>query len=397
MHTERNKMSRKLYLDSNLLIIYSITLVAIQGVSSLTPAFPEIKDSFGISPEEVGVLITFFTLPGVILTPVLGVLADRYGRKKILVPALMLFGVAGGLCFFAESFTMLLFLRFLQGVGAASLGSLNVTLIGDIFSGHDRGAAMGYNASVLSMGTFSYPLIGGVLASIGWNYPFVLPPLAIIVGMIVLFKLKNPEPAKETTLKEYFIATWKIVSQRSILGLFSVSVFTFIILYGPYLSYFPFLIGDHFDQPPHIIGVLMSSASLATVFSSAQMGKFIKRFSERRLMLLACIFYFSSMVMTPFIDNVWLLIIPSVLFGIGQGMNLPSLLSLLTSLAPMNQRGAVMSFNGMVLRLGQTLGPLVMAPIYALWGLNGTFFMGAVIAVLMFFMMFILIKPKLVK
>lgn len=386
-------MSRKLFLNSNLLIIYAITLIAIQGVSSLTPAFPAIKNYFSMTPKEVGLLITFFTLPGVILTPVLGVLADRYGRKKILVPSLILFGIAGGACFFAHEFSELLILRFLQGIGAASLGSLNVTLIGDIFSGNERGAAMGYNASMLSMGTFSYPLIGGFLASIGWNFPFVLPPLAVVVGLLVLFQLKNPEPSENTNLKEYFIATWKIVSQRSIIGLFSVSILTFIILYGPYLTYFPFLIGDHFKMPPHIIGILMSSASVATIFSSAQMGKAIKRFGERKLMLLSCGFYLISMIMIPFIENVWLLILPSMLFGIGQGMNLPSLLSLLTSLAPMNQRGAVMSFNGMVLRLGQTLGPLVMAPIYGLWGLDGTYLVGSVIALIMFIMIFVLVTP----
>jgi ACDE family multidrug resistance protein len=387
-------MSKKLFFNRNLLVIYSITLIAIQGVSSLTPAFPDIRSAFNISTEQVGYLITFFTFPGVILTPVLGVLADRYGRKKVMIPSLFLFGIAGGACYFTTDFATLLGLRFIQGVGAASLGSLNVTLIGDIFSGKDRGTAMGYNASVLSLGTFSYPLIGGGLATLGWNYPFLLPPLAIVVGLLVLMFLKNPEPVKDSTLKEYFKTTWAIITQRSIIGLFSVSVLTFVILYGPYLSYLPFLIGDTFGMPAHVIGIIVSSASLATIFSSAQIGKFIHKYGERKLMLLSCFFYAGSMLMAPFVWNVWLLIVPAVLFGLAQGMNLPSLQSLLTSLAPINQRGAVMSMNGMVLRLGQTLGPLVMAPIYAFGGLNSTFFIGSIIAALMFVMIFIFVKKS---
>jgi len=387
-------MRKRLFFNKNLLVIYSITLIAIQGVSSLTPAFPSIREFFNISTEEVGYLITFFTFPGVILTPILGILADRYGRKKVMVPSLFLFGIAGGACFFATDFTTLLGLRFLQGIGAASLGSLNVTLIGDIFSGKDRGTAMGFNASVLSLGTFSYPIIGGALATLGWNFPFLLPPLGIVVGLLVLLFLKNPEPSKDSTLKEYLISTWQIITQKSIIGLFSVSVLTFVILYGPYLSYFPFLIGDTFNMPPHIIGIILSSASLATIFTSAQIGKFIHKYTERKLMLYSCFFYAVSMVITPFIGNVWLLILPAVLFGLAQGMNLPSLQSLLSSLAPINQRGAVMSLNGMVLRVGQTLGPVLMVPIYAFGGLDSTFYVGSVIAMIMFVMIFIFVRKK---
>jgi hypothetical protein len=72
-------------------------LVAELGVSTLTPAFPAISREFGISGGQVGLLITVFTLPGVVLTPMLGVLSDHQGRRKIRVPALLLFGAAGGL------------------------------------------------------------------------------------------------------------------------------------------------------------------------------------------------------------------------------------------------------------------------------------------------------------
>jgi ACDE family multidrug resistance protein len=121
----------------------------------------------GVSSGQVGLLITIFTLPGIVMTPVLGVLSDRYGRKKILVPALLLFGLAGGACAFASSFDILLALRFFQGMGAAALGTLNVTVIGDIYEDRERASALGYNSSVLSVETASYPAIGGLLATFG--------------------------------------------------------------------------------------------------------------------------------------------------------------------------------------------------------------------------------------
>jgi ACDE family multidrug resistance protein len=117
--------------------------MAVLGTPSVAPAFPTIVRELGVSSGQVGLLIAVFTLPGIVMTPVLGILSDRYGRKKILVPALLLFGLAGGACAFARSFDILLALRFFQGMGAAALGTLNVTVIGDIYEGRERSTALG--------------------------------------------------------------------------------------------------------------------------------------------------------------------------------------------------------------------------------------------------------------
>jgi MFS family permease len=131
----------------------------------------------------------------------------------------------------------------------------------------------------------------------------------------------------------------------------------------------------------------MSFASLASFITSIKVGKFlsVSKDAPRKLIMLSTIFYFLSMLMVPFIDYVWLLIIPSILFGVGQGINLPSIQYALTSLAPMEQRGAIMSVNGTVFRLGQTIGPLIVIPVYAIWNINGAFSVGAGIAILMLF------------
>ena len=89
-------MSRPLYKDRNLHVIFAVTMMAVLGVSSIAPALPKIAKGLGVEPTAIGLLITVFTVPGVVLTPISGVLADRYGRKRIIVPALFLFALAGG-------------------------------------------------------------------------------------------------------------------------------------------------------------------------------------------------------------------------------------------------------------------------------------------------------------
>lgn len=385
---------RKVFNDINFVTIASITLIAVLGVSSITPAFPKVEKAFGINAQEVGLLITVFTLPGVFLTPILGVLADRIGRKKVLVPSLFLFGIAGTLCGFVSDFALLLVFRFLQGIGAASLGSLNVTLIGDIYKGKERAAVMGYSASVLSVGTAGYPAIGGVLAALGWHYPFLLPLLALPVGLLVITSLNNPEPQNEQKLKDYLISTWQSIKNVQVLGIFITSIVTFIILYGSYLTYFPFLLDRAFSASTVTIGILMSASSLTTALTSSQLGKLVSRFSEKKLITAAFFLYAVSLILIPLMTSIWELILPVIIFGMAQGMNIPSIQTLLASLAPIEYRAAFMSLNGMVLRLGQTLGPVLMGLVYITWGMEITFYAGSIFALFMIILVTVMIKGK---
>jgi MFS transporter, ACDE family, multidrug resistance protein len=386
--------NRKLFFDPNLQVVFAVTLMAVLGVSSLAPALPKVIEHFGIGPREVGWLITAFTFPGVVLALLLGVLADRIGRKKILVPSLLLFGVAGGACAFAETFETLIALRFVQGIGGSALSAINVTVIGDLYRDPERGAAMGYNSSVLSVGTASYPFIGGSLASLGWQYPFLLPLVAIPVGLLVLFGLKSPEPKNDMELKRYLILTFRSMKDRRALVLFLIGVVTFIILYGSALTYFPILMSERFGSSTFVIGLLMSSMSVATAVVASQIGRLIAWKSEKILIMAGMLLYALAMVLIPLTDGVWLMVIPVMIYGVGNALNLPSQQTKLAGLAPLEYRGAFMAANGMLLRLGQTIGPLLMGVFYLVGGLSGPFFAGAGLALLMVPIVGILLNDK---
>ena len=380
------------YRDKNLQIIFLITLMAVMGVASITPAFPRIARELAISKQSVGLLIIFFTLPAVVLTPVLGVMADRYGRKNVLIPSLILFGIAGGLCTLTRKFEVLLVLRFFQGAGAASLGAINVTLIGDIFTGKRRTEAMGFNASVLSIATATYPFLGGLLASAGWYYPFVLPFFAVPVALIVLLKLRNPEPGGKQNLRQYLAAAFKAIKTRQVLTYFFASFGTFIILYGSYLTYFPFLLENLHDASPLVIGLMMSVMSIATAITSSQLGKISRLFNEKNLLKISFILYSLSLLTIPLLSDIWMLFIPLFIFGLAHGINIPCIQILLTGIAPIEYRAAFMSVNGMVLRLGQTLGPVLMGAAFVTGGLTYPFYAGVMVCIIIFSLLVVLVK-----
>jgi MFS transporter, ACDE family, multidrug resistance protein len=383
---------KPVYLELNFQIICAVVLIAVIGVSSVTPAFPKLAKDLNINPNNLGLVITAFTLPSLILGPIIGILADRLGRKIIIVPSLFIFGIAGTACAFARDFNLLLWLRLLQGIGAASLLSLSITLIGDLYTGDRRTTAMGYNASISSVGTSSYPIIGGALATMGWYYPFMLPIIAIPLGFLVLFALKNPEPKgdvydglRQRNLKEYLSNALKVLKNRQLFGLFIASAANFVFLYGAYVTYLPQLINNTFKAPPTIIGLLLSSVSVAITITASQLGRLAKRFPATNLISASYIFYGLAMLIVPFVSNIWLLLIPSTIFGIGLGIAFPSIQTLLADLAPREYLATIISVNGTFYGLGQTLGPLLMGYAFGFGGINSVFYSATGFAVLMFF------------
>ena len=365
------------------------------GVTSIAPAFPSIGRALDINTNQIGWLITFFTLPGIIFTPIFGILADRFNRKIILVPSLFLFGFAGTACALADTFTELLLFRVLQGVGSAALGVLNLTLIGDLYLGNDRATVMGYNGSVLSIGTALYPAIGGALAIIGWSYPFYLSLIALPVGLFALFFLHSEKDQNGLEIKFYLKEIKSALFSKTVLGLLLCMFFTFIILYGGYITFFTILLDEKFAKTSFAIGVILSGCSLVTAITSAQLGKLTARFNEQTLIKAAATLYTLIFLIIPFIDNIWFFAIPISLFGMAQGMNIPSILNLLTGYAPKEFRAAFLSVNWMVMRLGQAFGPYLLGLVYLYVSLEGTFYFTALTGVLFMITSFLLLRGEI--
>lgn len=374
---------RKLYLDPNLQIMFGVTLMIIMGVSSIMPVLPRITVELGVPASAIGLVITVFALPGVILAPIVGILADRIGRKKILVASLLVFGVFGTACGFARTFDRLLLFRFFQGMGMAPLGILNATVVGDLYEGAERLTAMGYIGAVLSMGTAAFPALGGGLAMIGWQYPFMLPVVAIPLGLLVHFFLKNPEPPQPHGLKDYMKGALSIIWTRKAIGLFLLTLFTFVILYGPLVTYVPLVLHDRFGISAAMIGMLMATSSLFTGLAASQLGRLSSRTGEILILRIACILFLVSMVSIPLVPSVAWFLVPLALFGGAMGMGSPTRITMITGLASTDQRAAVMSVNSMVQRLGQTAAPVLMGAVLAGLGMDSVFWVGAAVAVCM--------------
>ena len=376
----------------NLYLILSVTLLSLAGVPSIIPILAEMSEELNISESKIGLMITVFTLPGAVLAPFLGMIIDRWGRKKVLLLALVLFGVSGTACFFLRSFDMILVLRFFQGLAAACLGIVNITLIGDIYGGNQKARAMGYNSGVMSVSMALFPAAGGLLASISWYYPFLIPALALVVALLVYFYLDNPEPAVKAGLTSYLNHVFRTVLNRKALMLFVLSFATFMLLFGVIMTYLPILLRNTFNLSSKEIGFLVSLLAIVSGLAASQLNRISRIFPMRYLIGFGFISYLAGFIAIPYMDGLYGVIAWLLLIGLGLGINLPAIFHLLTDVAPMQQRGAFMSINSMAIRAGQTIGPVLSGLLFGLWGLSWVFWVGAILAFL-FLLTFMLFLP----
>lgn len=379
---EGHRAGWSLVRDPKLLIPFSITVIALMGTSSLTPALPTIARVYGISSEEIGWLIAVFTLPGVFLTPILGLLGDRFGRKTVVIPSLLIFGVAGSACAIAPDYETLLVLRTVQGIGGAALSALVAAFIGDFFSAEERAHALGYNAGVVSASAAVYPIIGGALTLLSWHYTFLLSVLALPVAALVGWGLPPAAATQRETFGDYLRRLGSAVANRSVVLVLLASFVTFIVIYGVLITYLPFLLERDFHTTPLDYGIVMAANAVAGAVTSLRVGSVMRRYPGRKILTVSFGVTVIAVVIIPFTGSLPIVVVACVVLGSMQLQVLAISQILLTELVPVAQRGAIMAVNSMAFRLGQTVGPTFLGLILALWGLDMVFVVAGVLSLI---------------
>lgn len=374
---------------TRLLLILSVAFMGVMGVSIILPVLPRMAAHFRLTAGEVGWLIACFTLPSALVTPVAGVLADRFGRKAILLPGLCLFALGGAGCALSQNLSQLLLCRAVQGLGAAPLGILYSTLVGDFYDEADRPRMMGMVGAAISIGTALYPAIGGALGEFSWRLPFWFSLLALPLAALAL-RVPLHRPADRPDWKSYALESRAVILRTQALGLFGLTFLCFCMLYGPTITYFPLLADQLYGASPARIGAIFTLASLGTALIAVNLGKLGKRVSRRGLMFAATVCYLIAqgfMLLFPrCFASLWPLALPVFAGGVAQGLTFPLLTAALTSLATTRNRAIVMAVNGTVLRLSQSVAPLVFGIGWTLAGWSGPYMLGMGTAALIGFL-----------
>ncbi len=356
------------------------------GVSSLLPVLPSLAKTLNISEGYLGIFVYSFTLPGIILAPIGGILADRLGRKAVLIPCLVIFGLSGLGASLCQDIKFFVFWRILQGCGAACLGVLYTTIIGDMYSDDTkRLQIMGKAATALSLGAAIFPALGGILGEFGWQWSMRLSLLALPVALIAFFT-KLPTFQQKHSIQSYANEAKGYILHKNTLLHFSLTFCAFCILYGPMITYFPLFTNMHYNASPLQIGLLFAISSVGTAFATLFLAPLSKLLKSKITISIGVLFFILCMLcllLWPSVLSKWLLVVPIFFYGLGQGLIYPTIMSSLSAIAPNSGRGILMAVNGTILRLAQSFAPFLCGYLFLWHGFSAIFTFGLIIGISM--------------
>ncbi|WP_276274124.1 MFS transporter [Haloarcula litorea] len=356
-----------------LFAILAATLMTPLDVPLISPALPQIQSTFGVSAPQAGSFITAYAVPGILLGPVIGALADRYSRRYVLSGCLVVFGTAGTAIAFTNDFTLALGLRVLQGCAAGSiLSALAMTVVGDRYEGPQHDSVMGVTSAMLSLGTAIYPVVGGFLAARAWNAPFLVYGLALPVAGIVFFALDGAASSASTTDRGYVREALAVIPTHRAVGLYGVMFLSFTLLFGGLYTVLPFYLSETFELSAAAVGAVTSTVLLVTGIVSTQNGKLTVRASVTTLLGTGFTCYALGLLGVAFAPSFAILVFSLCVFGVGSGLVTPTLFGSVSAIAPDHVRAGVMSLQTTTIGVSQVAGPVLFTFVAGAVGYRGS-------------------------
>jgi len=298
---------------------------------------------------------------------------------------------------FAPNFRSLIEGRILQGLGAAPLEALVLSIIGSLYSGKKLTAAMAFNAGAIGVGSTIYPILGGVLASLNWRYPFALSLLAVPVALLVSLKLKLPRRPKNTEkfqLGSYVKNILKSIQNKNVLLLFFAVITLFLVEFGAFYTFTPVFAGETLGASSAVIGMILTTNALSLTVFSFFVTLFADKLSEIKLIQISFIIFAIALCIIPTVNSIPALIIPCVLIGIVEALAFPSLQSSIAKLAPQEYRSGFMSLNVTIQAVGRAIGPVFAGILFGISVIAGVCFIGAAVTVISIIIFSLLINVK---
>ena len=349
-------------------VVLLSTLLAPLGVPLVAPALPVLRDVFAVTDAQASLLVSAYFVVGVFVSPVVGVIADRIGRKRVLVASLFAFAASGGAAAFAPTFEILLVLRALQGTAAAGLFITTVTLVGDVFSGAQRNAVLGVNVAVLSTGAALFPIVGGALVAVSWNVPFLLYLLAVPVGLFAARVLPEPDVERETHGVTYIAGALRSLANRESVLLYGTAFTTELLTFGALVTALPFLLFAEFALTPVLIGLVITAGEGAAIVASSLNGRFARHLSNVGLIAVGFAAYGVGLVVAWTAPTPAVVALGAVAFGAGLGFSMPAVDAAISELVAGRYRAEAISLRNSTTFLGRATGPIVFTGIAAVVG-----------------------------
>jgi len=350
----------------------SIPLVMTLGNSMLIPVLPTFEERLNITAFQSSMIITVYSIVAILLIPIAGYLSDRIGRKKVIIPSLLLAAIGGIISGWASwkvdnPYSLILIGRALQGVGAAGAAPIVLPLIGDMYKNEsDVSHCLGIIEAANTFGKVISPILGAFLAGIIWFLPFFSIPLFCAISIVLMFIFIKAPPEKQKAMKpRQFLSNLKEIFQREgrwLYAIFMIGAILMFVLFG-----ILFFLSSMLEDKHQIDGVNKGFA-LALPLGALCLASYIagKKIEKNKILMkwltfIGVFLLAAAIFMISFFDNIWIQLAIFLFSGIGIGIALPCLDALITEGIEKEERGTITSIYSSMRFVGVALGPPAVA------------------------------------
>jgi MFS family permease len=323
-----------------------------------------------------------------LFSPLLGSIIDRKGVRGPFIFSLIGYGLAGGSGLLINSYWMLLVSRACLGIALAGVfAAINVLILNN-YEGGDRDKVMGWRGSAQSFGGVLWPLIGGALGGFSWHFPFAVYMLAIPIGLLTMRVVPGPVTNHQTgPSSDNGTTVFKLFKQNPILlmVIYGLMFFANVLLYA-IVIFLPQLLETFGVSSTFRIGMFLTAMTGSAGVTAFIYGKIRSRFSYPTIVLTAVAIWSMAFAIISQASDSRFIVVSIALFGISQGLIMPTVMVWIGDVVPPSFRGRFASYLGTFGFIGQFLSPILFAPILIMIGLKGVFIIGAGIGVTWFFL-----------
>jgi len=384
----------------------SIPLVMTLGNSMLIPVLPILERKVDITSFQSSMIITSYSVAAIFLIPVAGYLSDRIGRKKVILPSLILALIGGLIAGFAswkmdDPFTLIIIGRILQGIGAAGAMPIVLPLVGDLYKDDDEktSSCLGIIETSNTFGKVLSPIIGSAIAAFIWFLPFfAISVFSLLSAIFIFFSVKVPKEQDEPKkFKEFIQNTLKTFKEhwKWLFTVFILGAFVMLLLFSV-LFYLSEILEKDYDIDGVKKGFILAIPLLLLCTASFITGRTIKGRLPlmKKIMIISLIIMSASVVFTGFVkESLVLLLIVTSVMGVAIGGMLPVLDAVITENVEKEERGTISSFYSSARFAGVAAGPPLVS-ILMKDHMNAGYIGAGVLGLIMLFIVFKYFKAE---
>ena len=345
--------------NMTLAIVLMNLFIAFLGIGLVIPVTPTIMNELNLSGSVVGYMVATFAVTQLIVSPIAGRWADRFGRKRMIINGLIIFSISEFLFGIGKTVEVLFISRMLGGVSAAFVMPAVTAFIADITTVDTRPKALGYMSAAISTGFIIGPGVGGFLAEIGSRLPFFfaagLGLFAAILSIIALREPKRNTENKEVTgqktgIKRIFAPMYFISFMIILISQFGLAAFE---------SLFALFVDHKFGFTSKDIAIMISGGGIiGAIVQVTLFNHFTKWWGEIRLIRYSLILSTILVFLITIVNSYFTILLVTITVFLGFDLIRPAITTYLSRIAG-NEQGFVGGMNSMFTSIGNVFGPII--------------------------------------